>query len=251
MYSSWACVSSAHASSFPTSVSSLSSIESISDKGEVPSIEMASPAESTYLHPEVSMSHAAASDTEARHKTPRGQACYLTSAVDAKEVLTISQSAPGGITPKSADASSGARAKRSSRGKSVFDPDLAASLGHASARGREKGEFLKRNVGVTICLRNLGLQVVSILVVSCDLFVFVAHVFLSRPNMPLFQILFVSSYFSNAYNVELTVCCFQVIYHPQGLCSSALNVAERLEFHLFVCLFEGPNNRLTPNAHLF
>ncbi|CED84651.1 Dual specificity phosphatase [Phaffia rhodozyma] len=191
--SAWS--SESHASSFPTSVSSLSSIGSAGDKGDSPPVDISTLPEGTYLHPEVTMAHAAAlpesSIPTSRTKETGGLPCYLISAVDAKEVLTIARSTNKAVGGRSnEDLRQAGRLsngfQRSTHTRSSFDLDLAASLDPTTAADDEKGQFLKRSVGDTICLRNLGLQVAKYATIS-DI----------------------------------------VIYHPQGLCTSALNVAER------------------------
>ncbi|KAL7414584.1 hypothetical protein BDY24DRAFT_414300 [Mrakia frigida] len=179
--SSWGAASS---SSFPLSSSATSCLQN-HDQGAGPSSSShhSTPSLSTSsssTDSSASLLTNASQLTPTQTTTPPSKCCYLTSAVVATEVLTLSSPGP------SRSNSYGSRYGKGSPGGSVPSGEELAKSVEGGGGERKRGVFVERKVGETISLRNLGLQVAKYATIS-DI----------------------------------------VIYHPQGLCVSALNVAER------------------------
>lgn len=133
------------------------------------------PSTSPQLHPEISTSGLVGHSTTPSEPilstsfsaAPRVQGLprsILGCSVPASEVLTLTSTSHSSSSYSSRRLS-GHRRPPSKRGRPfAFDeePDLAAPEGKIDGE-RHRGKFVKRRVGETVCLRNLGLQVVSCL----------------------------------------------------------------------------------------
>jgi len=220
---------SAEASSFPTSISSFSSISTAASSSCAPPAGSTSGA--TTIPPAANAAGAVDASTGSIGLNPAPLAAYtppaspptasngthslLTSAVPAEEIVTLTAHASRrvGASP----AQPGRRASTASTGTNAGPADDRVT-GEELAKmplGRKgvvRGVFRKRDVGEgTISLRNLSVQPKKYATISD-----IVRDFIVCPSSPVLRL------------TDVSLPHSQVVYHPQGFCCSALNVAERV-----------------------